>query len=136
MLNLLALGTDYMNLTPLGSIPLLCWGWSEINTFLHDDGNTVTTIYDPSGGCATTEEDKLYFAATTLDNMTSVINERVVINAKQKSNIIIKDTKNGIWRWYYSVGTGTDIATIQLRTHTIDATNDIAPNAPPRINVN
>lgn len=118
-------GFDYMNLTPLGEIPKLCWGWSGIYTFLHDDGKTVTPVYDPDGGCASSNSN-LYFATTSLDNMTQVTSERVIHSKGQKHNIIYKDVGAGIWRWYYSV---KNAGTIQLRTHPIEGT--IAAPKPP-----
>jgi len=105
-------GSDYMNLTPLGEIPELCWGWSSIHTFLHDDGKTVTPVYDPNGGCASANNN-LYFSTTSLDSMTTVTSERVIHSNRQKNNFLYKDIDAGIWRWYYS----TRNAGIQLRTH-------------------
>ena len=41
-----AAGSDYLNLEPQGEIPSLCWGWSQLKSFLHDDGDTVTVEPD------------------------------------------------------------------------------------------
>lgn len=122
-------GADPLNLTPLGQVPTLCWGWSVITTFLHNDGNTVTAIYDPGGGCVPDRND-LFFATTTLDNMTVFTNERLIHSKGQRDNFIFKDTDNGIWRWYYNVTTGPDAGTVQLRTHPIAPGDNIAPSPP------
>ncbi len=127
-------GSDYMNLTLLGEVPVLCWGWSVIHTYLHDDGNTVTAMYDPAGGCAPNNSN-LYFATTTLDNMTEFTNERVIHSKGQKSNFIIKDTDDGIWRWYYNVTTGPQAGTIQLRTHPIILSDTLRPSPPTSLTV-
>ena len=126
-----ASGSDYKNLTNLGSISKLCWGWSSIKTFLHDDGNTVTAIYNPDGGCAPSN-DNTYFSNTSLSNMTSFSNETVVHNkATQSYNAIYKDTSTGVWRWYYTV---KNAGTIQLRTHPI-AGIKAAPKPPGQFTV-
>ncbi len=122
-------GPDFMNLTPMGEIPQLCWGWSELHTFLHDDGNTVTAIYDPHGGCAAMNQN-LYFSTTALDNLNTVFDERVVHNYGQKANFIYKDVESGLWRWYYNVRSGTDAGTIQLRTHPIETIGNVVPGPP------
>ena len=124
-------GSDYMNLTSLGEIPELCWGWSVIHTFLHDDGKTVTPVYDSGGGCAPSN-DNLYFGTTSLDNMTTVTTERVIHSKGQRDNFIYKDVDAGIWRWYYNVVTGTNAGTIQLRTHPITAAT-AAPKPPSQV---
>lgn len=95
---------------------------------MHKDGKTVTAIYDPNGGCAPASKNDVYFATTSLDNMTVVTNERVIAQTGRISRIF-QDTENGIWRWYYN-GSGTKNGTIQLRTHPITADSQIAP-APP-----
>ena len=123
-------GPDFMNLTPMGEIPELCWGWSELHTYLHDDGNTVTAIYDPNGGCAAANKN-LYFGDTSLDNLNTVSNERVVVvqSDERKANFIYKDVESGLWRWYYNPATGAEAGTIQLRTHPIETLG--APLPPP-----
>lgn len=123
-------GSDYMNLNPLGPVPELCWGWGVIRTFLHNDGNTVTALYDPNGGCAPSNENKLFFATLTLNDMTTVSNVRLVHNKGQRHNFLIKDTDSGLWRWYYNVTTGPDAGTIQLRTHPIASEDTLAPSPP------
>jgi len=121
-------GSDYMSLTPLGVIPKWCWGWSELSTYVHKDGKTVTAIYDPNGGCAAASKNDVYFATTSLDNMTVVTNERVIAQTGRISRIF-QDIENGIWRWYYN-GSGAKNGTIQLRTHPITADPPIAPTPP------
>lgn len=125
-------GPDYMNLAPLGEIPKLCWGWSVLHTFLHDDAKTVTAIYDPGGGCASSD-DNLYFATTSLNNMLAVPSERVVHSRGERDNFIFKDVDNNIWRWYYNVTSGSDAGTIQLRTYPLagSGTADSVAPAPP-----
>ncbi len=128
-------GPDYMNLTLLGKIPELCWGWGIFHTYLHDDGDTVTGIYDPNGGCAPPGDNTLFFATTSLSNMTEIRNVRPIHNKGQRHNFIMKDEDSGLWRWYYNVTTGPDAGTIQLRTHPIAAADTLAPSAPTSVNV-
>lgn len=104
-------GSNLMSLVQSGEIPALCWGWSEMHTYLHDDGNTVTAIYDPNGGCAGSDRN-LYFSTTSLSNLNSISKERVVHNKGQNANFVYKDMESGIWRWYYNGSGGT----VQLRT--------------------
>jgi hypothetical protein len=126
-------GSNYMKLSLLGEIPKLCWGWSKLTTFLHDDNKTVTPFYFPDGGCKASNSN-FYFATTSLDNMTVVTNERAIHSNRQSINVIIKDADAGIWRWYYNGNPTSSPGTIHLRTHPIastgTSTDDISPNPP------
>lgn len=113
-------GDKPLNLKELGEAKELQWGWSGINTFLHDDNNTVTLIYDPKGGKHPgTENEHLYFATTTLDDMTVIQNERAIPGTKgvQSKHAILKDDHE--WKWYYILEDDQNRHQIKLRVHTL-----------------
>jgi hypothetical protein len=122
-------GSSGRTFSVLGEIPELCWGWSVLTTFLHDDDTTVTLLYDPAGGCAP-QNDSLYFGTSSLTDPTMLADERPVHNrGGERSNVILKDTENGVWRWYYNKVGGPNAGSIQLRTHPL-SNDTMAPAAP------
>jgi len=123
-------GENPLSLNELGSVPALNWGWSGVDAYLHDDNNTITLIYEPSGGAHHgTRNDKLFFATTYLDNMTNIQNERVISNSGDEKNIIFRDGNE--WKWYYSDEPDEYNNAIRLRTHPIANTGDLLPPKPP-----
>lgn len=111
-------GSDPLNLTESGGVPGLDFGWSGVDTYLHDDNNTITLIYEPDGGTHSGKNnDNLYFATSHLDNMTSIQNERVVTSSGDERNIIFRDGNE--WKWYYSDEADEYNNVIKLRTYPI-----------------
>ena len=111
-------GKDPLNLKELGVAEHLNWGWSGINTYLHDDNNTVTLIYNPAGGTHPgAKNNKLYFSTTTLNDLTKIENERVISgpSGNQNKHFIFKD--NYEWKWYYIREGAHSSHKIKLRTH-------------------
>jgi hypothetical protein len=128
-------GSNPIALQQLGSVSKLNWGWSGVDAFLHDDNNTITLMYNPSGGNHPgVNNDNLYFATTKLDDMTNIQNERVITTSGDERNIIIKDGNE--WKWYYSDETALGNNTIRLRTHPVvlDAGN-MPPSAPSKLTI-
>ena len=108
-------GADYKNLTKLGTIPELDFGWSTAETFLHNDGNTVTLMYVPNGNGY--DGSELRFATSTMSNMTTVSNVRAWKgNVHSANNAILKDEETGEWRWYYSTAKNTYLRTAPIST--------------------
>ena len=124
-------GEDPLNLSQLGGVPGLSFGWSGVDTFLHDDNNTVTLMYEPDGGSGHPgiANDNLYFATSYLNDMTTIVNERVITNSGDERNIIFKDGTE--WKWYYSDETDEYNNNIKLRTHPIVPGNTPPPPPPP-----
>ena len=122
-------GSNYMNLNWQGWIDALNYGWSDVEAFIHDDNNTVTLIYWPFGGGHPGEGKDVYFATSSLNNMTSVSNKRVVCDnvGWQVRHSIVKDVAGGKWRWYYSV-----IGSIRMRTAPLEGQpqDNTPPSAP------
>lgn len=116
-------GTDPSNLTYLGEITGLDFGWSALKTFVHNDSNTVTLIYNPHSNDdeASTE---LKMATQYLDgDLTVRLDERVLDAslgdpADAVTNRIFKDADNSRWLWYYTKEADDNI---YLRTHTLEA---------------
>ncbi len=120
-------GSNALSLNQLGQVPGLNFGWSGVDAYLHDDNNTITLMYEPSGGSHPgVTNDNLYFATTHLSNLTSIQNQRVVNSNGDERNIIFKDGNE--WKWYYSDEPDEANNKIKLRTHPI--TDNEAPNAP------
>ncbi len=111
-------GINPLQLTEMGGAPLLTFGWSGVDAFLHNDGDTVTLMYEPDGGShAGSSNDNLYFATSHLSDMTTITDERVVTTSGDERNIIFKDGSQ--WMWYYSDETDEFNNAIRLRTHPI-----------------
>jgi len=115
-----ASGTNALSLSELGGVSALSFGWSGVDTFLHDDGNTVILMYEPDGssGHPGIANDNLYFATAHLSDMTNIENERVVSSSGHERNIIFKDGSE--WKWYYSDEADEFNNNIKLRTHPIE----------------
>lgn len=112
-----ARGSSRTSMSLLGDVPSLCWGWSQLKSFLHDDNNTITLIYDPNGGCAA-QDANLYFSRSTLSQPRSIANERVIHSRSgERTNSLLKDPESGVWRWYYNKSSGADRGSVRLRTH-------------------
>jgi hypothetical protein len=118
-------GTDNTSLTELGVVPELNFGWSPLETFLHDDNNTVTFIYVPNG--PDYEGDELRFGTCTLDDPTVVTDVRLITNqGAHRFSAMLKDEDAGLWRWYYGYGAAGD--PILLRTAPIEGgSSDVDP---------
>jgi len=110
-------GTDNTSLTELGVVPELNFGWSPLETFLHDDNNTVTFIYVPNG--PEYEGDELRFGTCTLDEPTVVTDVRLITDqGAHRFSAMLKDEEAGLWRWYYGFGAAGD--PVLLRTAPIE----------------
>lgn len=128
-------GTDPLNLSELGGVPVLRFGWSGVDAFLHDDNNTVTLMYEPDGGNHPgSSNDNLYFATTYLNDMTTIEDERVITSSGDERNIIFKDGAE--WKWYYSDEADEFNNKIQLRTHPIVGADSTAPSMPSTVTAN
>ena len=124
-------GTNPAALKELGAVSALDWGWSGLDAYLHDDNNTITLMYNPSGGNHPgSSNDSLYFSTTHLDDMKNIQNERVVsTGGADQRNVIFKDGNE--WKWYYSDDTSNVGNAIRLRTHPISgAGQDTPPGLP------
>jgi hypothetical protein len=111
-------GADPLNLADLGGVSKLNYGWSGVNAFLHDDNKTITLIYDPNGGSHPgSSNESVYMATTSVDNPSTLENERVIIKDGNKTmqNWIIKDGTE--WKWYYSKDASAGSDGVRLRTH-------------------
>ena len=125
-------GVDPLNLNELGDVPVLRFGWSGVDAYLHDDNNTITLIYEPDGGTHPgVKNDNLYFATTHLDDMMNVQNERVVSTTGDERNIIFRDGDE--WKWYYSDEADEYNNVIKLRTY--PAAGLLPPKPPSNITV-
>ncbi|MCD4791916.1 MAG: T9SS type A sorting domain-containing protein [Bacteroidales bacterium] len=120
-------GTDPLNLNYMGGVSALDFGWAGVDTYLHDDNNTVTLMYEPSGGshpgCS---NDNLYFATTYLDDIRNIENERVITDSGHERNIIFKDGTE--WKWYYSDEADEYNNAINMRTHPVTALGTSHPS--------
>ncbi|MEZ4271100.1 MAG: hypothetical protein R3C68_06615 [Myxococcota bacterium] len=127
-------GSDPWSLNELGAVSALNWGWSGLDTYLHDDNDTITLIYNPSGGGHPgSSNDSLYFATTHLSNMKNIQNERVVqANGGTERNIILRDVNE--WKWFYSEEPAWNDSVIKLRTHPISQ-DSIPPAAPKNLSI-
>jgi hypothetical protein len=122
-------GSGSTNVNLLGDIPALCWGWSQLKSYMHSDNDTVTLIYDPQGGCAPSN-DNLYFGTTSFAQPRSVNNERVFHSrGGERTNVFLKDVENGVWRWYYNKSALGESGVIRMRTHPLDGA-PVPPAAP------
>ena len=125
-------GTDYMNLEWQGWIEELKYGWSDVEAFIHSDDETVTLIYWPFGGHGHpgVGED-VYFATSSLSNMTEVHNKRVVgdnVGWEMIRHSMVKDIEVGEWRWYYG-DFSSKPRTIKLRTAPLEG-DDVGTSIP------
>jgi hypothetical protein len=81
-------------------------GWPA-REFLHADGNTVTLIYTPvrhPDAAGHGNPAKTHFATTSVSDMTSVSNKRIVVEPSagiEYRHAILKDATE--WKWYYSL---------------------------------
>jgi hypothetical protein len=73
-----AKGSNHKSLSWQGWINELNFGWSEVEAFVHDDNNTVTLVYWPFGGGHSGNGNTVWFATSSLSNMTAVSNKRKV----------------------------------------------------------
>ena len=128
-----AKGIDPLNLSELGGVAGLDFGWSGVDVYLHDDKNTVTLMYEPSGGAGHSgiNNDNLYFATSSLNDITTITNERVITTSGDERNIILKDGNE--WKWYYSDETDEYNNNIKLRTHPVIAGDNLAPSPPTQV---
>ncbi len=127
-------GSNPLSLNELGGVPALNWGWSGVDAYLHDDNNTITLMYNPSGGAHPgSSNDNLYFATTHLNDMRTIQNERVVSTSGFERNIIFRDGNE--WKWYYSDETDEYTNAIRLRTHPITSVDNVPPEPPKNLNV-
>ena len=110
-----AKGSNYKSLSWQGWIGALNFGWSEVEAFIHDDNNTVTLIYWPFGGGHSGSGSTVWFATSSLSNMTDVSNKRKVRSGlgswSEWRHSIIKDVEAGEWKWYYG-----SAGKVELRT--------------------
>ncbi|WNM64001.1 hypothetical protein [Candidatus Nitrospira neomarina] len=124
-------GSNPLSLSELGGVSALAWGWSGLDAYLHDDNNTVTLIYNPYGGNHPgVNNDNLYFATTSLNDMKNIQNERVITTSGELQNKIFRDGNE--WKWYYSDDPSWNINVIKLRTHPLINNVDTVPPNPPQ----
>jgi hypothetical protein len=109
-------GDNFLDFGSYEELPQLCWGWSQLRSWLHADGDTVTLLYDPQGGCAP-NESVLVRGETSLRRVGRISSERVIHDlGAERTNILLKDTGNDRWLWFYNKSYGPDRGSIQLRT--------------------
>ena len=128
-------GSNPLSLSELGGVDALRFGWSGVDTYLHDDNNTITLMYEPDGGAHPgTANDNLFFATAHLDDMTNIQNERVVTTNGDERNLIFQDGNE--WKWYYSDDADEYNNVIRLRTHPIANLGNLTPEPPEVLKAN